>query len=145
MRTRISYTSLREIMGEKCPPEHFGLLWRMYRHGYTGVAPIGEAIPANGTRLYIHGGYISAEELETLQHQVDLGWEDDQESGQTSFDVMKFRQWLSLEDTTRLYFYKLKINAMETKKERTMLARGEIVERGQIISSQYSQENQNKF
>jgi hypothetical protein len=124
-KRRISYATIWEMIKNRCPEEFSSAIWRMYRHGYTGLAPIGKNTPNNGTRLFINGGYFKEGALDRLREQIDLGWEVS-ETFRVSFDVMKLRQWMPLEEVTAMCFYKLKLNAIEDKKGRTMLESGRI-------------------
>src|SRR3989338_2543745 len=111
---RCSYSTLREIIERKCPPEHTSDLWLLYRHGWMGVAPIGEIPEANGTRLYVHGAYFSADKLDDIRAKIDMDWERES-FRQVSFDVMRYRQWLSLEEATSMIFYKRLLEARGAK------------------------------
>jgi len=117
---RCSYATLKDLIERKCPQEYTGDLWLLYRHGWVGVSSIGKIPETNGTRLYVHGAYFSTDELDQFRTKVDMGWEDEGYQ-RFSFDVMKYRQWLSLEEATSLFFYKLKLEAIDAKTWRNRL------------------------
>ena len=114
-KARFSYRTIQDLIECKCPERYAADLWRLYRHGWIGAAPIGEIPETRRTRLWVHRGYFSEEQLDSLQKRVDMGWENDKAPQQVSFEVMAYRQWLSLEEATSMFFYKFKLEVQDAK------------------------------
>ncbi|HIH11584.1 TPA: hypothetical protein HA241_05305 [Candidatus Woesearchaeota archaeon] len=112
VKRRLSYSTIHDLLREKCPEDDVNNLWFLYRWGWLGAAPIGKFVRTEGTRLWVHMAYFSPQELELVCERIDLGWKEDR-LGRASFDVMKYRQWLTLEETTSLIFYKRKLEAQD--------------------------------
>lgn len=95
---------------------------RMYRHGWLegSIFTVGKMPRLGSTRINVSTAYHEEYEINYITRRANLDWEKEK-YGRLSFDILRLRQWLSLEKTSSLIFYKQRIAVREAKKWKSLL------------------------
>lgn len=121
-KKRKSYAALQQIIVDNLPRTYGRTIARMYWQGWLegSLCAVGRMPRFGSTRLNVTAAFYHDEDIEYITKRAKLDW-DKRKYGQLSFDLLKLRQWLSLEETSSLIFYKQRAEVTEARKWKSLL------------------------
>ena len=119
---RTSYAVLQRRIIKSLPRTYGPIIAKIYRYGWLegSMCAVGGMPEFNSMRMNVNLPYHRDRDIDYITRNTALEWELE-EDGRLSFDLMRLRQWLTLEETTSLIFYQRRVEVTEARKWKSLL------------------------